>query len=271
MKKEKIILDQDKKNLEEINSKLIKRNKELEIISNQMNNNDLIVNNYKSILDKKNLQIDNLNSKCKEFKETLDQYEKDRDNKLELFKQEKEILQSNLEEKNKKIEIILRELNELRIKEGKDETDIAKISSDPKQKLYEEINELKKNLEKKEKEYNELKNKIEIEKVNNKNEFEAQSEYLKGLIEGYKKNIDNLKEQKNKEKKDFEERIEKLEMDIGNCKCLIASKEYESDRKIINYKNYVKKLQNKLELLGFKFKDKNKKGINTYMKANTMV
>ena len=33
-------------------------------------------------------------------------------------------------------------------------------------------------------------------------------------------------------------------MDIGNCKCLIASKEYESDRKIINYKNYVKKLQN---------------------------
>ena len=42
--------------------------------------------------------------------------------------------------------------------------------------------------EKKEKEYNELKNKIEIEKVNNKNEFEAQSEYLKGLIEGYKKN-----------------------------------------------------------------------------------
>ena len=155
MKKEKIILDQDKKNLEEINSKLIKRNKELEIISNQMNNNDLIVNNYKSILDKKNLQIDNLNSKCKEFKETLDQYEKDRDNKLELFKQEKEILQSNLEEKNKKIEIILRELNELRIKEGKDETDIAKISSDHKQKLYEEINELKKNLEKKEKEYNE--------------------------------------------------------------------------------------------------------------------
>ena len=52
---------------------------------------------------------------------------------------------------------------------------------------------------------------------------------------------------------------------------LRSSKEYESDRKIINYKNYVKKLQNKLELLGFKFKDKNKKGINTYMKANTMV
>ena len=61
MKKEKIILAQDKKNLEEINTKLIKSNKEIKIISNQMNNNDLIVNNYKSILDKKNLQIDNLN------------------------------------------------------------------------------------------------------------------------------------------------------------------------------------------------------------------
>ena len=58
---------------------------------------------------------------------------------------------------------------------------------------------------------------------------------------------------------------------MGNCKCQIAEIQYESDRKIINYKNYVKKLQKKLESLGFKFKDKNKKEFNSFIKANNMV
>ena len=60
-------------------------------------------------------------------------------------------------------------------------------------------------------------------------------------------------------------------MEIGNNKCQIAATEYESDRKIINYKNYVKKLHKKLQILRFKFKDKNKKGNNVYIKANAMV
>ena len=271
LKKEKIALEQDKKNIEETNSKLIKRNKELEAVSSQQNNTDLIINNYKSILDKKNIEIDNLNSKCKEFKDNLDQYEKDRDNKLEQFNQEKEILKSEIDEKNKKIEIIYRELNELRAKEGKGEADIKKIEEDPKQKLYDEIKELKLNLEQKEKENKDLMIKIENNEIDSKNELQAQTEYLKGLIEGYKQNIESLKEQKNKEKKYFEGQMEKLDIEVGNCKCQIAAIEYESDRKIINYKNYIKKLQKKLETLGFKFKDKNKKGINSYMKANTMV
>ena len=58
---------------------------------------------------------------------------------------------------------------------------------------------------------------------------------------------------------------------MGNYKCQIAAAQYEADRKLINYKNYVKKLQRKLESLGFKFKDKNKKGFGSFMKANTMV
>ena len=148
---------------------------------------------------------------------------------------------------------------------------MEKISEDPKQKLYDEIKLLKINLEKKEKENSELKLKIENNEINNKNELQAQIEYLKGIIEGYKKNIDSLKEQKNKEKIYYEEQIEKLNMEIGNIKCQIAASEYESDRKIINYKNYVKKLQKKLEALGFKFKDKNKKGNNLYIKANEIV
>ena len=273
LKKEKESIIQDKKTLEETNKKLIKLNKELETISTQQYNTDLLLNNYKSILDKKNIEIDNLTSKCKEFKETLDQYEKEKDTNLESFNNEKQILKSELEEKNKKIGIIYRELNELRAKEGKGEADITKISEDPKQKLYDEIKELKSNLEKKEKENIELNNKLENYKINNKNELEAQNEYLKGLIEGYKQNIDNLKEQKNKEKKDFVEQLEKLDMEMGNCKCQIAAVQYESDRKLINYINYVKKLQRKLESLGFKFKDKNKnlKGFGSFMKANTMV
>ena len=60
-------------------------------------------------------------------------------------------------------------------------------------------------------------------------------------------------------------------MEIGNFKCQIAAMQFESDRKIINYKKYVKKLQIKLESLGYKFKDKNKKDINSYLKANTIV
>ena len=73
-----------------------------------------------------------------------------RDNKLVSFNQEKVILKSEIEEKNKKIEIIYRELNELRVKEGKEEANMEKISEDPKQKLYDEIKLLKINLEQKE-------------------------------------------------------------------------------------------------------------------------
>ena len=106
LKKEKESIIQDKKTLEETNKKLIKLNKELETISTQQYNTDLLLNNYKSILDKKNTEIDNLTSKCKEFKETLDQYEKEKDTNLESFNNEKQILKSELEEKNKKIGII---------------------------------------------------------------------------------------------------------------------------------------------------------------------
>ena len=83
--------------------------------------NELILNNYKINLDKKNNEIDNLTTKCKEFKENLDQYEKDKENNLKEFQHEKEVLLSELEDKKKKLEVALRELNEIRAKEGKGE------------------------------------------------------------------------------------------------------------------------------------------------------
>ena len=220
IKRDKNDIELEKKNLEEKYILLVSKNKELENLIGEQNDKD---KNYKLILDKKNIEIENVISKCQEFKENLDLYEKDiSDLKLEI------------DEKNLKNENLLKEL------EG-----------------------LKNIIDIKDKENNELKNQI-----NSKKELEAQNEYLKGIMECYKKNIEDLKEQKNKEKKDFEKKIEKLDIELGNCKCQIAAIQYEADRKIINYKNYVKKLQVKLESLGFKFKDKNKK---SYFKANTMV
>ena len=143
---------------------------------------------------------------------------------------------------------------------------------DPKQKLYDEIKECKKEIEIKTKEVNELKNKVANFEIDSKNELEAHTEYLNNMIEGYKKNIESLKGQKSNEAKDFKEQIEKLEIDISNYKCEIATLQFESDRKIVTYKKYVKKLQTKLESLGFKFKDKHKKDTKSdILKSKTMV
>ena len=66
-----------------------------------------------------------------------------------------------------------------------------------------------------------------------------------------------MKEQKAKALNDFKEQNEKLEIEIGNYKCEIATIQFEMDRKLVTYKKYVKKLQNKLQSLGYKFRDKN--------------
>ena len=76
------------------------------------------------------------------------------------------------------------------------------------------------------------------------------------MIEGYKKNIENMKEQKIKEANDFKEQIEKLEIEIVDYKVRLATIQFEMDRKLVVYKKYVNKLQNKLESVGFKFKEK---------------
>ena len=128
---------------------------------------------------------------------------------------------------------------------------------DPKQKLYDEIKEYKTELENTIKENNELKNKLANFEIDSRNELEAQTEYLNNMIEGYKKNIENLKAQKENTVKDFKKQIEKLEIEIGNYKCELATIQFDMDRKLVTYKKYVKKLQTKLESLGFKFKDKN--------------
>ena len=140
---------------------------------------------------------------------------------------------------------------------------------DPKQKLYDEIKQNKKEIEDKNKEINELKIKLDNYEIDSKNELEVQTGYLNSMIESYKKNIEVLKDQKAKAAKDFTTQIENLEVEVGNYKCKMAEVEYDMDKKFVIYKNYVKKLQNKLESLGFKFKDK--KNNNYEKKIKTMV
>ena len=253
------IMELQKKSSEEINEKLLKRNKELENVFGDQSDKDVILSNYKSKLDKKNNEIENLTAKCKEFKENLDQYEKDKEDKDKEFQHQKEVLQSEIDDKSKKLEVALRELNEIRAKEGKGEANIEQMSEDPKQKLYDEIKELKKQIDDKDKEITNLKNKLANFEIDKNNEIEAQTAYLNSTIEGYKKSIESLKSLRSKAGDDYKAEFEKLEMDISNYKCQIATIQYESDKKLMTYKNYVKKLQTKLESLGFKFKDKKKK------------
>ena len=274
-KKDKEILENQKKNIENMYEKLLKRNKESEAIFGEKNDNEVIINNYKIKLDKKNNEIDNLNAKCREFKENLDQYEKDRELKLKKFNHEKDVLLSELDDKNKKLEVALRELNEIRVKEGKGEANVEKMMEDPKQKLYDEIKKYKTEIEKNNKENNELKFKLANIEIDYKNELEAQTEYLNNMIEGYKKSIENMKEQKEKIIKEFRQQIDKLEIEISNYKCELATIQFDNDRKVVTYKKYVKKLQTKLESLGFRFKEKIEKKDNKMMmnlaRSKTMV
>ena len=256
LKISKDIIENEKKNIENLYEKLIKKNKELENIYSDKTDNELILNKFQSKLEKKNLEIENLTSKCKEFKDNLDQYEKEKEEREKAFKHEKDVLLSEVNDKSKRLEVVLRELNEIRTKEGKSEANVDSLIEDPKQKLYDEIKANKKEILEKNKEINDLKIKLDHFEIDRKNELEAQTEYLNSMIESYKKNIGVLKEQKIKDEKDFENQIENLEIEVGNYKLQMASAQFDMDRKLVNYKNYVKKLQTKLESLGFIFKDK---------------
>lgn len=256
IKVKKEIVENEKKNIESLYEKLMKKNKEIENIYSDKTDNELILNKYKSKLEKKNIEIENLISKCNEFKDNLDQYEKEKDQREKEFKHEKDVVLSELNDKSKRLDVVLRELNEIRTKEGKSDANIDSLIGDPKQKLYDEIEANKKEILEKNKEISDLKMKLDNSEIDKKNELEAQTEYLNSMIESYKKNIEVLKEQKIKEAKEFESQIEKLEIEIGNYKLQMASAQFDMDKKLVNYKNYVKKLQTKLESLGFKFKEK---------------
>ena len=122
------------------------------------------------------------------------------------------------------------------------------MMNDPKQKLADEI-------ENKDKVIEELKKNIENLKKD-KTEAEAQNKFLQSSIDTLNKNINVLKTKKSKAGEDFDKEMEKLQIQIGDYKCQLAMKEYETEKEIIKYKTYIKKLQSKLEQMGFKFRRK---------------
>ena len=195
-------------------------------------------------------QIEDLRIECKHYSKTI----KNQNNLINFYKENRAILGNDSDKK--KLEVALRELNELRAKEGKEEANMEKMLEDPKNKLYDEIKEYKKELEIKNKENIELKNQLDNCEINFQNELKAQTEYLNNMIEEYKKNIEDMKEQKINVVKDYKNQIEKLEMELGNYKIQLANVNFDMEKKVIIYKNYVNKLQSKLEGLGFKFKGK---------------
>ena len=122
------------------------------------------------------------------------------------------------------------------------------MMEDPKQKLADEVEEKNKQIEEYKKSVENLKK--------DKTELEAQITYLKNTIDTLNKNINDLKTQKGKAGQDFSKEMENLQIQLGNYKCQLAMKEYETDKEIIKYKTYIKKLQGKLETMGFKFRRK---------------
>ena len=213
-----------------------------------LQNNEIIIANYKSKLTQKNMEIENLNSKCKEFKDNLDQDEKDRDDLMERFKKQKENYENQIKDVTKKLDVTLRELNDLRMASGKEEISVDQMMEDPKQKLADEI-------ENKNKEIEDLKK--NVDNLNkDKSELDAQIKFMKSSIETLNKNIADLKAQKGKAGQDFSKEMENLQIQLGNYKCQLAMKEYDTDKEIIKYKTYIKKLQSKLEAMGFRFRRK---------------
>jgi uncharacterized protein YlxW (UPF0749 family) len=72
--------------------------------------------------------------------------------------------------------------------------------------------------------------------IDKNNELEAQTGYLNNMIEEYKKIIESMKGEKSKAENELNDEIEKMEMEIGDYKCKIATLQIETDKKLFIYK-----------------------------------
>ena len=73
-----------------------------------------------------------------------------------------------------------------------------------------------------------------------------------------KKNIEELKKQKVKAEEDFKVELERIEIELTQTKCELATAAYEKDMLDKKYKKYIDKLKDKLNSMGFTFKSKKK-------------
>ena len=118
------------------------------------------------------------------------------------------------------------------------------------EKLKEEIKYYEKQLES---------NTKDNSKVKKYDELEAKNKFLNETIETMTKNIEELKNLKLKAEEDFKNEMTRVETELGQAKCELATSVYEKELVETKYKRYIDKLKTKLESMGFKFKQKKSK------------
>ena len=64
--------------------------------------------------------------------------------------------------------------------------------------------------------------------------------------------INMLKKMKDEEKKDYEEKIEKIKIEMATLKVKYLNKQYEEDVLLLKYKNTIKAIANQCKLKGIK-------------------
>ena len=135
---------------------------------------------------------------------------------------------------------------------------------DPSSLLEDQLDESKKQIEKLKEEIKYYEKQLENKEIDNSklkkyDELEAKNKFLNETIETMTKNIEELKKQKKKAEEDFKNEMNKVETELGQTKCELATTVYEKELNATKYKRYIDKLKARLESLGFKFKTKKPK------------
>ena len=135
---------------------------------------------------------------------------------------------------------------------------------DPSSLLEDQLDESKKTIEKLKEEIKYYEKQLENNSKDNSklkkfDELEAKNTFLNNTIETMKKNIEELKAQKQKAEEDFNLEMARVETELGQTKCELATTVYEKELLATKYKKYIDKLKERMSALGFKFKPKKQK------------
>ena len=285
----------EREEFEKIITDLKKKNSEYEFNINSLNTDlaqkDKQIKEYIDKLDKKEKEKEESEKKQDEKKENKEEYEKliklkdeeinnikkqleekDKDIKKQLDEKDKKIqeLISKSEKENnnyvKKIHDLTSQLNtsNLELNELKNKStsvSLDQMLENPNLALEEQLDESKKTIEKLNEEIKYYEKQIEnlkkdSAKAKKYDELEAKLKFCEDTIETMKNNNNELKEQKKKAQDDFENELEKVNLELSATKCELAKVNFDKDLIATESQKYINKLKNKMISLGFKFKTK---------------
>ena len=138
---------------------------------------------------------------------------------------------------------------------------LDQMLENPNLALEEQLDESKKTIEKLNEEIKYYEKQIEnlkkdSAKAKKYDELEAKLKFCEDTIETMKNNNNELKEQKKKAQDDFENELEKVNLELSATKCELAKVNFDKDLIATESQKYINKLKNKMISLGFKFKTK---------------